>query len=199
MKTAITIMLTLVVLLQGCKEQTTSTSITPEEVKELNEMSIYNLPSNWNTQNGNQISFIDLKGQPLVVVMIYTSCQTACPRLVADMRFIEEKVAAKAGTQPRYVLVSIDPLVDTPERLKKFAAENEMNADQWLFLQGTEDSVRDFANILSVKYKKINPMDFSHSNIISVFDKEGVLQYQKEGLGLENDEIVNQILEISKI
>tara|TARA_R110002049_G_scaffold473_2_gene2710 strand:+ start:2574 stop:3152 length:579 start_codon:yes stop_codon:yes gene_type:complete len=192
-------MLTLVVLLQGCKEQTTSTSITPEEVKELNEMSIYNLPSNWNTQNGNQISFIDLKGQPLVVVMIYTSCQTACPRLVADMRFIEEKVAAKAGTQPRYVLVSIDPLVDTPERLKKFAAENEMNADQWLFLQGTEDSVRDFANILSVKYKKINPMDFSHSNIISVFDKEGVLQYQKEGLGLENDEIVNQILEISKI
>jgi protein SCO1/2 len=199
MKTAITIMLTLVVLLQGCKEQTTSTSITPEEVKELNEMSIYNLPSNWNTQNGNQISFIDLKGQPLVVVMIYTSCQTACPRLVADMRFIEEKVGAKAGTQPRYVLVSIDPLVDTPERLKKFAAENEMNADQWLFLQGTEDSVRDFANILSVKYKKINPMDFSHSNIISVFDKEGVLQYQKEGLGLENDEIVNQILEISKI
>tara|TARA_R110002111_G_scaffold38524_1_gene73326 strand:+ start:1135 stop:1713 length:579 start_codon:yes stop_codon:yes gene_type:complete len=192
-------MLTLVVLLQGCKEQTTSTSITPEEVKELNEMSIYNLPSNWNTQNGNQISFIDLKGQPLVVVMIYTSCQTACPRLVADMRFIEEKVGAKAGTQPRYVLVSIDPLVDTPERLKKFAAENEMNADQWLFLQGTEDSVRDFANILSVKYKKINPMDFSHSNIISVFDKEGVLQYQKEGLGLENDEIVNQILEISKI
>ncbi|AKP49656.1 SCO family protein [Cyclobacterium amurskyense] len=199
MKTAITIMLTLVVLLQGCKEQTTSTSITPEEVKELNEMSIYNLPSNWNTQNGNQISFIDLKGQPLVVVMIYTSCQTACPRLVADMRFIEEKVGTKAGTQPRYVLVSIDPLVDTPERLKKFAAENEMNADQWLFLQGTEDSVRDFANILSVKYKKINPMDFSHSNIISVFDKEGVLQYQKEGLGLENDEIVNQILEISKI
>tara|TARA_R110000737_G_scaffold266804_1_gene274407 strand:+ start:516 stop:1094 length:579 start_codon:yes stop_codon:yes gene_type:complete len=192
-------MLTLVVLLQGCKEQTTSTSITPEEVKELNEMSIYNLPSNWNTQNGNQISFIDLKGQPLVVVMIYTSCQTACPRLVADMRFIEEKVGTKAGTQPRYVLVSIDPLVDTPERLKKFAAENEMNADQWLFLQGTEDSVRDFANILSVKYKKINPMDFSHSNIISVFDKEGVLQYQKEGLGLENDEIVNQILEISKI
>ena len=131
--------------------------------------------------------------------MIYTSCQTACPRLVADMRFIEEKVGTKAGTQPRYVLVSIDPLVDTPERLKKFAAENEMNADQWLFLQGTEDSVRDFANILSVKYKKINPMDFSHSNIISVFDKEGVLQYQKEGLGLENDEIVNQILEISKI
>lgn len=199
MKTAITIMLTLVVLLQGCKEQTTSTSITPEEVKELNEMSIYNLPSNWNTQNGNQISFIDLKGQPLVVVMIYTSCQTACPRLVADMRFIEEKVGTKAGTQPRYVLVSIDPLVDTPERLKKFADENEMNADQWLFLQGTEDSVRDFANILSVKYKKINPMDFSHSNIISVFDKDGVLQYQKEGLGLENDEIVNQILEISKI
>ena len=196
---SITILLTLGILLSGCKEQTASTKITQEEVKELNEMSIYNLPSHWNTQDGSQISFIDLKGQPLVVVMIYTSCKTACPRLVADMRFIDAKVATKPENQPRYILVSIDPLNDTPARLKEFAAENDMAGDQWLFLQGTEDSVRDFANILSVKYKKINPMDFSHSNIISVFDKEGVLQYQKEGLRLQNEEIVEQILEISEI
>ncbi|MDO6436655.1 SCO family protein [Cyclobacterium sp. 1_MG-2023] len=194
-----TLFISLFVLLLGCQEPSGNSKLTQEEVKELNEMSIYHLPSNWNTQDGEQISFKDLKGHPLVVVMIYTSCQTACPRLVADMRFIAEKVASKPKNKPKYILVSIDPLNDSPEKLKDFAKENNMEGDQWLFLQGTEDGVRDFANILSVKYKKINPMDFSHSNIISVFDKEGVLQYQKEGLGLENDEIINQILKISKI
>ncbi|RQP10736.1 MAG: SCO family protein, partial [Chryseobacterium sp.] len=41
------------------------------------------------------------------------------------------------------------------------------------------------ANVLAVKYKQISPMDFSHSNIISVFNRGGVLQYQKEGSGID--------------
>jgi protein SCO1 len=168
------------------------------ENEQFDELSIYQLPSVWNTQSGERIEFKDLKGKPLVVVLIYTSCKTACPRLVADMRMIEEKVSGKKGKDIQYVLVSIDPKNDTPEKLKAFAKENGMEDKKWLFLHGSEEDVRDFANIMAVKYKQINPIDFSHSNIISVFDKHGVLQYQKEGLGLENDEIVNRILTTAK-
>lgn len=164
--------------------------------EEFDEMSIFQLPSHWTTQKGAQIELKDLKGQTLVVVMIYTSCKTACPRLVADMRRIEERVKSQAKDPVKYILVSIDPKNDTPNRLFAFSKENGMEGEQWLFLQGTEESTRDFANILAVKYKEISPMEFSHSNIISVFDKQGVLQYQKEGLGLENDDIVNQIIQI---
>lgn len=195
----ISISLLLLFLFLSCKEKIPSSQPGKAEVAAFNELSIYHLPSLWNTQEGKQISFSDLKGHPLVMVMIYTSCQTACPRLVADMRFIADKVKTNPEDQPKYIFVSIDPLNDTPERLKDFAKENNMDGEQWLFLQGTEEGVRDFANVLSVKYKKINPMDFSHSNIISVFDKEGVMQYQKEGLGLENDEIIRQIIKISEI
>lgn len=184
-------------LLFSCQENN-SMENQVEETGQFDELSIYQLPSEWNTQYGESIEFKDLKGKPLVVVMIYTSCKTACPRLVADMRMIEEKVSGKKGKDIQYVLVSIDPKNDTPEKLKVFAKENGMEDQKWLFLQGTEDGVRDFANIVAVKYKQINPIDFSHSNIISVFDKDGVMQYQKEGLGLENDEIVNKILIIAK-
>ncbi|MFC0263172.1 SCO family protein [Fontibacter flavus] len=184
-------------LLFSCQENNTLENQL-EETGKFDELSIYQLPSVWNTQHGESIEFKDLKGKPLVVVMIYISCKTACPRLVADMRMIEEKVSLKKGKNIQYVLVSIDPINDTPEKLKAFAKENGMEDQKWLFLQGTEDGVRDFANIVAVKYKQINPIDFSHSNIISVFDKDGVMQYQKEGLGLENDEIVNKILIIAK-
>lgn len=175
-----------------------STDILEENsgAEDFDEMSIFQLPSQWTTQKGNQIEFKDLKGQTLVVVMIYTSCKTACPRLVADMRRIEERVKSQAEDSVKYILVSIDPKNDTPDRLLAFSKENGMEGEQWVFLRGTEESTRDFANILAVKYKEISPMDFSHSNIISVFDKNGVLQYQQEGLGLENDGVVNQIIQI---
>lgn len=185
-------------LLASCQEAPKESITAPEE-ETMDEMSIFQLPSVWNTQEGKQIEFKDLQGEPLVVVMIYTSCRTACPRLVADMRGIEAVVAEKETKGIKYVLVSIDPKNDTPEKLKAFAKENGMDGPQWLFLQGTEDGVRDFANILAVKYKEISPMDFSHSNIISVFDKKGVMQYQKEGLGLENQEIISSIIETSKL
>jgi protein SCO1/2 len=45
-----------------------------------------------------------------------------------------------------------------------------------------------------VKYKEISPMDFSHSNIISVFDQKGVLLHQQVGLGVNNKETVETII-----
>lgn len=185
-------------LLFSCEQQEKRTDVTKMDQESLHEMSIYHLPSDWNTHRGDNISFQDLKGQPLVVVMIYTACKTACPRLVADMRQIEAKAAPHVQLQPRYILVSIDPENDHPEKLNQFAADNGMDGEQWLFLQGTDSGVREFANVLSMKYKKIDPIDFSHSNIISVFDTEGVLQYQKEGLGLKNDEIIETIRRVSE-
>ena len=173
----------------------TTASLTPE-LSEIghSESSIFNLTSQWHTEEGEKILLEELKGQTLVMVMIYTTCKAACPRLVADMRRIEELVAKEGSDDVRYVLISIDPETDNPERLKAFAIENSMNGPQWTFLQGTIHSVRELANVLAVKYKLISPMDFSHSNIISVFNAEGILVHQQEGLGVDNEVIVQQII-----
>lgn len=160
---------------------------------ELPELSVYNLPATWTTQDNEEIELKDLRGNVLVMVMIYTSCKAACPRLVADMRNIEKQVPEEDLDKVKFVLVSIDPETDTPERLHKFAEENKMTDDQWLFLRGTEEDTREFAAVLAVSYKQISPIDFSHSNIISVFDEDGVLVHQQEGLGVDNTETVTAI------
>ena len=160
---------------------------------ELPELSVYNLPSEWTNQNNENIKLEDLKGDIVVAVMIYTTCKAACPRLIADVRRIYEKVSDKANKQVKYVFVSIDPEVDTPERMKEFAKENEMDSDQWVFLRGDIEDTREFAAVLAVSYKRISPLDFSHSNIISVFDQEGVLHYQKEGLGVDDSATIEAI------
>lgn len=153
------------------------------------------MPSKWTTQNGKDIELKDLKGDVLVMVMIYTSCKAACPRLVADMRSIEEQLPQDAKSKVKLVLVSIDPETDTPKRLKEFSVENKMEGKQWVFLRSSEKNTREFAAVLAVNYKKISPIDFSHSNIISVFNVEGELVHQQEGLDVNNEETVKKIVE----
>lgn len=181
----------------AAERATVKASHTESTTEEINGMSIYQLTSTWKTQDNDSVEFKDLRGEVLVVVMIYTSCQSACPRLVADMKGIESKITPTVPDGVRYVLVSIDPARDTPERLKKFSIENELSDRRWLFLQGTEESVRDFANVLAVRYTEISPVDFSHSNIISVFDSEGVMRHQQEGLGVDYQQTVNTVLSLA--
>lgn len=165
---------------------------------EISETSIFNLTTKWNTEEGKEIVLSDLKGKTIVMVMIYTTCKAACPRLVADMRSIEAKIPDEYIKDINFVMVSIDPETDTPKRLKEFAIENYMDGEQWTFLQGSVSGVREFANVLAVKYKQISPMDFSHSNIISVFNADGELSHQQEGLGVDNKETIKTILNLNK-
>lgn len=179
----------------SCTNKTETKPIIEEPISEL---SIYNLPSKWTNEEGENLEIKDLKGKVLVMVMIYTSCKAACPRLVADMRNIEQRIPEKIKDHVKFILVSIDPEVDTPQRLKAFAIENKMDGDQWTFLRSSEENTREFAAVLAVNYKKIAPLDFSHSNIISVFNAKGELAYQQEGLGVNSDQTIDKILEEAK-
>lgn len=191
--------LTLLGLLSACGQQYATGKGDTKAATELasapvSAESIFNLTSFWNTEEGNTIQLHDLKGKVLVVVMIYTTCKAACPRLVADMLAIRGKVPEKLKDKVQYVLVSIDPEYDTPVKLKEFAITKEMDGEEWTFLQGDPETVREFANVLSVKYKEISPMDFSHSNIISIFNPAGDLIHQQEGLGVNNRETIEAII-----
>jgi len=180
------------------KATTENTTTTEQNQLPISDESIFNLETKWRTEEGKEIELKELKGKVLVVVMIYTSCKAACPRLVADMIAISEQIPAENKKEIQYVLVSIDPETDTPEMLKQFAIDKEMDGEEWTFLQGDKESVQEFANVLAVKYREITPIDFSHSNIISVFNQQGELIHQLEGLGVNNKETVKVIIETSK-
>ncbi len=181
----------LAITLQSCNQKAKAAV----KDKPISDLSIYNLPSKWTNQNGQHIEMKDMKGKVLVMVMIYTSCKAACPRLVADMRNIEQRLPEKIKDKVKMVMVSIDPETDTSKRLKAFAVENKMDSNQWVFLRSTEENTREFAAVLAVNYKKISPIDFSHSNIISVFNADGELTYQQEGLGVNSDATIAKIKE----
>ena len=176
----------------SCKENTEQTA----QNKENANSSIFLLDSKWQNQDAEELQLKDLKGKNLVMVMIFTSCRTACPILVGDMKKIHAKIEKNKLKDTSLVLISIDPTNDTPEVLKKFAAERNMDQAPWIFLRSDEESTREFANVLAVKYKKISPIEFSHSNIISVFNRNGELVSQEEGSGINSDAVAKTVNEL---
>lgn len=167
-------------------------------LKDLPSDSIFLLDSDWQNQKGETLKLKDLRGKTLIVVMIYTTCKASCPILVADMKKIEQQIKPEYLKKASLVLVSIDPETDTPERLLQFAKERKMDADHWILLRGNEASTQEFANVLSMKYKKISPIDFSHSNIISIFNPDGELVSQEEGVGINVEKVAQKVNETIK-
>ncbi len=144
------------------------------------ENSLYLLTDSFQTQDNKKIVLSDFAGKPTVVGMIFTHCDYACPRLTADIKNIHKELNVPEG-KVNYVLISFDTERDTPEVLKKYADNLKLDKDYTL-LHGSEEAVRTLSVLLNVQFQKDAEGNFSHSNIISVLDKQGNLVIQKEGL-----------------
>jgi protein SCO1/2 len=149
--------------------------------------SIYHAGSRWTDQTGTALRLADLAGKPQVVAMVYTSCAYACPRIMLDMKRIEGELGGRAD-EVRFVLVSIDPERDTPERLAEFAAGSRLDPDRWTLLTGSEGDVLELAALLGVQYRQTSPGEWVHSNLITVLDREGVVVHRQLGLGTDPSE-----------
>lgn len=150
----------------------------------LPDTSLYNLAGRWQDQQGDWLELASLRGRPQVMALIYGGCKGACPRIIEEIKVVERGIGDK---DCGFVLVTMNPEVDSPERLSKLATELGLGS-RWRLLHGTPDQVRELAAVLNVKYRKISSTDFAHSNTISVLDVEGNVIHQKENLGSDVEE-----------
>lgn len=189
----------LAVLLQACNTKEKNEEVKekkgPEETTDLASESVYQLVSEWHTQDNDTMQLYELQGKIPVVAMIFTSCGYACPRIVADLKDIEAKVPADKKDKVVFVLVSFDTEKDTPARLREFAQEMDLG-ENWLLLHGGEDAVRTLSMVLDVQYKKQQNGHFAHSNSITLLDTRGVIAARVEGLGTNPGPIVNKLAEM---
>lgn len=158
----------------------------------LSGQSIYQLESTWTNQHGESLRLGALAGQVVVLAMVYTHCDFACPRIIADIRRIRDQVQAEPD-EIELVLVSIDPERDTVERLRDFGEKTGLTRQGWVLLRGSQADVRELAAVFGVQYRKTTATDFAHSNIISVLNRRGEIAHQQKGLGVKPDAMIEAI------
>src|SRR5262245_5146657 len=84
-------------------------------------------------------------GNRIVVVgFIYTSCTTICPLTSAMLADVQGRLADTLGDElgrdVRLITLTVDPVTDTPERLKEYAG-NFGTPSGWIWLTGDKPKV----------------------------------------------------------
>ncbi|HEX6882914.1 MAG TPA: SCO family protein [Planctomycetota bacterium] len=86
-------------------------------------------------QRGREVTRAGLLGRPLVMGALFTTCTGPCPSIARGLQGLQE---ALSGTDCRIVVVSVDPELDTPEVLARYAERWQADPERWLFLTGPE-------------------------------------------------------------
>lgn len=149
------------------------------------DFSIYHATSTWTDQLGEARPLESLAGRFQVVGMVYTSCAYACPRMMLDMKRIEGELAPEDRDRVGFVLVSIDPDRDTPERLGEYARGARLDPDRWTLLHGDPGDILELAALLGVQYRRMSDGEFVHSNLLTVLDPAGRVVHRQLGLGAD--------------
>ncbi len=151
---------------------------------ELVPDSLYQLSSSWTSNTGKPLTLASLSGSPVVLTMIYTSCQYSCPATLAVLKKIEATLTELERKRVKFVLVTFDTEKDNPSTLASFAKQKGLNLDRWVLLHGTADDTRELAVVLNIKYKEVQGGDFAHSNVITLLDSGGRVVVHHPGLDL---------------
>jgi cytochrome oxidase Cu insertion factor (SCO1/SenC/PrrC family) len=92
-------------------------------------------------QNGRSLNFYrDLvKGKVVAVNFVFTTCTAICPSLTATFRRVQQELAERK-LPVQLISISVDPTIDTPERLHDFAAKFKAEPG-WTFVTGNAADV----------------------------------------------------------
>ena len=92
-------------------------------------------------QNGKQLNFYSdlIKGKTVAINFIFTTCTTICPPLTATFRRVQQDARAR-GLDVQLISVSVDPITDTPERMRDFAAKFKAEPG-WTFVTGDKTRI----------------------------------------------------------
>ncbi|MCM3574058.1 SCO family protein [Mesobacillus subterraneus] len=142
-------------------------------------------PLNWEikdfafeNQNGRKVGMEDLNGEVWLADFIFTSCETVCPPMTANMDILNQKLKKEGINNIKFVSFSVDPEVDNADRRMDYMKRYDINPDKWHFLSGySQQTIEDFAlkNFKTIVKKPENDDQVIHGTSFYLVDKDGVI------------------------
>lgn len=138
-------------------------------------------------QNGEKLRFYSdlLKDKVVVISSFMATCTVACPPKNRNLETIQDAAGEHLGKDVLILSITVDPVTDTPERLKQYAKTYHAKPG-WHFLSGKKETV-DWALYKIGQYTE-NKLD--HVNIIIIGNERTGLWKKAFGLAA-GPELVN--------
>jgi protein SCO1 len=121
-------------------------------------------------QDGEIVSMRSLRGRPVVVTFLYTTCQDSCPIQAQTVRGALDEL----GHDVPALAIAVDPPRDTPERAQAFLAKQRATG-RIDFVLGSQEQLRRVWNGFHVRPQSVTE---EHQARFTLVDSRG---YQRIG------------------
>lgn len=147
-------------------------------------------------QDKQPVDITQYRGKPLVISLIYTSCHHICPTLTNHLSEVV-KIAREALGEKSFSVITVgfDTAVDSPERMRLYARERNINISEWDFLSTDKDTIEAFSNDVGFIFFK-SAKGFDHLSQISLLDAEGKVYRQVYGVNYDPPILVEPLKEL---
>jgi protein SCO1/2 len=136
-----------------------------------------------------------MKGDITIASLIFTSCTTVCSPITANLAKLQ-RMSDEEGLDVHFLSFSVDPEVDTPEKLKEFGNQFEADFTKWNFLTGySQEDIETFGpeNFKTIVAKPKNGGEVVHGTSIYLIDQEGTIVKSYDGLDVPFEEILEHV------
>lgn len=143
-------------------------------------------------QNGKSVLLSSVKGKPVLVGFIHTSCKGVCEMMTAKMRQVAHSLGAQFNSSVTMVSITTDPDDDDPAHLLKYAKAQRADTDGYLFLTGTQQQIDRLLNLYDV------PEEGPDETMVHVLDlflvaPDGSSMHKYNGMAVSADALASAI------
>ncbi len=146
--------------------------------------------------DGKTVSFADLRGKPVLVTLIYTSCADVCPAIIESLAPAAAAAEDILGKDSFTVLtIGFDTRNDTPERMRSFARAHNAGGGNWHFAASGQADMERLSTAVGFSYFS-SAGGFDHMAQVTVLDKTGTIYSQVYGSTFEPPAIVEPLKQL---
>lgn len=147
-------------------------------------------------QNQEEVTLNTLQDKLWIANFIFTNCETVCPPMTAHLKTLQEDLKDR-NISLEIISFSVDPTVDTPQKLKEFIEKYDADQSTWQLLTGySQDFINHFAmdSFQTLVDKPNNTSQVIHGTRFYLIDKEGIVKKSYDGVqNVPYEEIINDI------
>lgn len=149
---------------------------------------LFDEPWRWRDDHGEAVTLSKWKGAPQIVSMFYATCNFRCPLTVAKLKRVESAFARRS-LPVHFLLVTLDPRSDTPEKMRAFRRAQGLSDATWDLLAGDDHETKAFSHLLGVR-PSYGDTHIDHDVKVGVVDPSGVLVRTLDGWHFDDDAVV---------
>ena len=146
--------------------------------------------------DGRRLTLGELRGKPLVLSMVYTSCYQICPMTTRFLSGVVDKARAALGEDSFAVaVVGFDVEVDNPAAMQYFANKQGISDKGWQVLSASSSAVEALSGDIGFQYFA-SSNGFDHLIQATVIDAEGRVYRQVYGQVFDTPLLVDPLIEL---